>query len=76
MGCTQQKISNKKDLKNGDTNNLSTLPMITGNKTIKYQINYYQKRLSLKSIDQSTILRRRRTKEQITEQSSPTKYDK
>ncbi|CAD8154734.1 unnamed protein product [Paramecium octaurelia] len=56
--------------------NLSTGPYIMSNKIVLLQIQYYHGRQSLKSIDQSTILKRRRTKEQITEQSSPTKIYK
>ncbi|CAD8163578.1 unnamed protein product [Paramecium pentaurelia] len=76
MGCAQQKISKKEQLNQIATQNLQTGPITMGKKIISYQIYYYHGKLSLKSIDQSTILKRRRTKELITEQSSPTKIDK
>ncbi|CAK76428.1 unnamed protein product (macronuclear) [Paramecium tetraurelia] len=76
MGCTQQKISKKDQLMEVPKQNLQTGPIIMSNKIVLLQISYYNGRQSLKSIDQSTILKRRRTKEQITEQSSPTKIYK
>ncbi|CAD8175108.1 unnamed protein product [Paramecium octaurelia] len=76
MGCAQQKFSKKEQMNQVAIQHLSTGPISKDKKTISYQIYYYHGKLSLKSIDQSTILKRRRTKELITEQSSPTKIDK
>ncbi|CAD8157866.1 unnamed protein product [Paramecium pentaurelia] len=76
MGCLQQKISKKEQLLEFPIQNLSNGPITMNKKIILYHIQCYNRKYSLKSIDQSTILKRRRTKEQITEQSSPTKIYK